>query len=329
MSGLYRVLQKLSDGRFHSGEDLAGQLGVTRTCVWKQIHQLQQEYGLDIQAIRGRGYRLSEALELLVAEKISAQLPKGKSDGLFTLETYLSVPSTNQYLLDMVRQGQRQPRIVFAEHQSAGRGRRGRHWISPPGGNLYFSILRVFESMPAIEGLSLTMAVAVARVLEQMGLADINIKWPNDIVIGGKKLCGILLEAQGEVNGPCVMVIGIGLNVRMPPGAGVKVDQPWTDLYTLLGGPISRNQLAAALLGEIVPVLDLSPTARGEYWQDAWPKFDCLRGHSVRVTTTMGDVHGVASGVDNSGALLVEQDGHLQRYTSGEVSLRLTKHSTD
>ncbi|MDX1654152.1 MAG: biotin--[acetyl-CoA-carboxylase] ligase, partial [Candidatus Competibacteraceae bacterium] len=238
-----RLLEVLGDGRFHSGEELARALGVSRAAVWKHLNSLGRR-GLEVHAVRGRGYRLPNPLELLDPEGIRAQLSPSVQGRLAQLEVFDQIDSTNSYLLTRAKAGAPGGSVCLAERQSAGRGRRGRQWISPFAANLYLSVLWRYPDGPALlSGLSLAVGVAMARALEGVGVVGVGLKWPNDLLWRDQKLGGILLEFGGESSGPCQVVTGVGLNVTMPKEPALDIDQPWPDLTTVLGLGLSRNRL--------------------------------------------------------------------------------------
>nr|CAI78675.1 Biotin-(acetyl-CoA carboxylase) ligase [uncultured Gammaproteobacteria bacterium] len=321
------LILQLADGQFHSGTALGQQTGRTRTAVWKAIRSLQQN-GLSIYSVRGKGYRLAEAVELLNREEIltllnEVEVRKNAPKYLQQLDVFYDIESTNAYLLDVAKKSPQTAHACLAEQQSSGRGRRGRHWISPFGGNLYFSLLWQFSAGASqLGGLSLAVAVAVMRVLAALGLRSAGVKWPNDILVNGKKLAGILLEVSGEAAGPCAVVIGVGLNVRGGGQAMSALDQPWTDLETGLGKPVSRNHLASQLICHLIDVLREFETGGLSPFLKEWAIYDVFADSKVVLNTPQGNIHGIARGVDETGALILVTTEGVQRYHSGEVSLR-------
>jgi len=316
MSWPAALLNTLADGRFHSGAALAAQAGISRSAVWKQVAKLAA-LGLDIQRVPGRGYRLAAPLELLDAARIRAGL---RPPGLVPDALYIaaSLPSTNAWLL--AHDGA-DPAACLAEHQSAGRGRRGRGWVSPFAANLYLSLSWRFEALPPqFSALSLVVGVVCAEVLAAAG-APVALKWPNDLQLAGRKLGGILLEMTGEPPGPCRAVIGIGINWRMPEG--VALDQAWADLAGALGRRLpGRNALAADLLNALLAMLPRFAAQGFAPWQADWERFDALAGSPVTVHTGQAPVAGTALGVDADGALRVRTAQGVQRFWSGDVSVR-------
>ncbi len=316
MSWPTALLHTLADGHFHSGAALAAQAGVSRSAVWKQVSKLAA-LGLDIQRVPGRGYRLAAPLELLDATQIRAGM-RAAALAADALHIAASIPSTNAWLL--AREGA-DPAVCLAEHQSAGRGRRGRRWASPFAANLYLSLSWRFEALPPqFSALSLVAGVVCARVLAESG-APVTLKWPNDLQLQGRKLGGILIEMTGEPPGPCRAVVGIGINWRMP--AGVTLDQEWADLAGALGDNLpGRNVLAARLLAALLTMLPQFATQGFAPWQADWQRFDALATRQVTVLTGQTPVSGTALGVDADGALRVRTAQGVQRFWSGDVSVR-------
>ena len=321
MSLPYSILQTLSDGRFHSGEALAQDAGVTRAAVWKAIQSLQSDFALDIHSVHGRGYRLAESIELLDRASILQQLRQPTM--LAGLETFFSIDSTNHYLMHAHAQAVQAPWVVLAEQQTAGRGRRGRSWQSPFAGNIYGSLLWRFNQINAnFVGLSLVVGVVVCRLLSQLGIEQLSLKWPNDVLCQGKKLCGILIEMRGETQGPYDAVIGIGLNLAMPDEAGRAIDQPWIALEQVATGLPARNALAAQLIDALLDTLPAFEEFGLQPFLADWRSLDQYRDQDVVLHLGENRVEGIERGVDEQGALLVEHNGKLQRYYSGEISLR-------
>jgi BirA family biotin operon repressor/biotin-[acetyl-CoA-carboxylase] ligase len=323
MSRRFHILTALSDGRFHSGEALGEALGISRTAVWKHLKALG-EWGLDVHAVPGKGYRLAAPLELLRREPILAALDRDSRPLLAGLELHPHLASTNSHLSARAAAGLASGHACLTEYQTAGRGRRGRGWVSPFAANIYLSVLWRFTLSPAaLGGLGLAVGVAVARTLQQAGLHDIGLKWPNDVMWRGGKLAGTLLEMSGESSGPVAVVIGIGLNVRMPAPAGAVIDQPWVDLETALGRGVSRNAVAGRLLHHLLQALRQYQLAGLTPFLEEWRRHDLIAGKTVRLQLPHRILTGVAQGVDPSGALLLQDRGTITRHTAGDVSVRL------
>lgn len=322
MSTPYQLVEWLADGRFQSGERLGQRLGVSRAAVWKQVRDLER-MGLLVQAVRGKGYRLAQPLELLNLDAILAQLSPGAREDLASIEYFHELASTNEYLRqhDTKRSGA----VCLAERQTRGRGRRGRHWVSPYGANLYLSLLWRFErGVAALGGLSLVVGIALLRALQDLGIQDAGLKWPNDVYLRNAKLAGILIEIAGESAGPCSTVIGLGVNVAMPEHCGTQIDQSWTDLSRASGRPVSRNQLAGLVIERLLlAVREFDRTGLRPFLIE-WQRHDLSFGQPVWLQTAEGRVSGTGAGIDDDGAFLLDTPNGIHRYTSGEVSLRIT-----
>lgn len=318
-----QLLERLADGGFRSGEVLAAELGISRAAVWKLVRGWQAR-GLDIQAVRGRGYRLARPLELLDAGLIQARLDETAAARLGPLEVLAETDSTNTRLAQLARSGLPAGAVCLAESQRAGRGRLGRQWISPYAANLYLSVLWRFALPPAaLAGLSLAIGVALARSLERFGVGGHGLKWPNDLLWDARKLGGVLLEFGGESEGCSHVIIGVGVNVAMPESAGGTIDQSWIDLATVLGRThVSRNRLAALLLSEIA----IACTAFGESgldsFQSDWQRWDAVAGRPVRLLWPGHVVEGIARGIAADGELQLDTASGRRSFAIGELSLR-------
>ena len=322
MSFDWRLLERLADGDFHSGEELGELLGVTRAAVWKQLQKIEEALSLEFESVKGRGYRLVDGIELLDG----AQISSGISDTLtYSLHIARQVDSTNRLAVELAREGMARGCVVLAEQQSAGRGRRGRHWVSPFARNIYCSIVWEFDSgVAALEGLSLAVGVGVVRALRACGVNDAVLKWPNDVLHNQRKLAGILLEMTGDVSGRCQVVIGVGINVAMANFKSlVSIDQPWTDANTAAGKSVSRNALASNLIMQLLLLLAEFETEGFARFHCDWAALDCMCGKPVTVCVGEQMLHGVAAGVDGSGALAVDTELGRQWFHGGEVSLRV------
>ncbi len=316
------LLLALGRGTPRSGNDLAQQFGVTRAAIWKQIEALRG-LGAPIIARPGEGYALAAPLDLLDVAAIRAYLGEHRSNAC-AIDLHWQIDSTNSALLRRVQAGELQTQACFSELQSAGRGRRGRAWHTPLGGGLAFSISRRFDaSMSSLAGLSLAVGVGVVNTLAELGTTGLGLKWPNDILVGGKKLAGILIELGGDALGPCQAVIGIGLNVRMGTQSTEQIDQPWTDLASQpdYSAP-SRNQLAGQLLGRLLDVLDEFAVHGFSAFADEFSRFDVLCGHPINILAGRDRREAVAAGVDRLGNLRARGLDGEYLVDSGEVSVR-------
>lgn len=325
-----QVLKILADAQFHSGTALGERLGISRAAVNKAIKQLG-ESGLEFDRISGRGYRLSTPLSVLSAEAIASAYARadGRAHAILPQSYFaarLSVlddtPSTSDHILalDPV---QRQGAVCIAEHQRAGRGRRGRSWIAAPYSNIMMSMGWRFEGGVArLAGLSLAIAVAVARALEQFGVHDHGLKWPNDVMWGGRKLAGLLIELQGESTGPTEVVIGLGLNVRMGK-MGDAIDQPHVDLAEILAMTPDRNALVAALAAELACACARFDAEGFAPFIKPWQSLHVHQGREVEIYRGENRRRGIAEGIDETGALRLRTTaGKIELMHSGEVSLR-------
>lgn len=319
MSTRDSILQILSDGHVHTGTDIGGALGISRAAVSKAVRGLEQN-GVEILRVHGRGYRLPAPLVLLDAARIRAQL---RTDPPLAVEVHAALDSTNDALL------QRAPAAhavaIFAERQAAGRGRRGRRWLATPYRNLLFSLAWRFEfGASALSGLSLAVGVALVEALREFGVADVGVKWPNDILWQERKLAGVLVDMRGEANGPTLAVIGVGINVEQDNATARAVDQPWIDLRQILAGaPLDRNRLAALALSHIAAAL--AQFARDEIapFLARWDAYHVYAGRSVRVTRGDDTIDGEVLGVTAQGALLLrDRDGRERVFHAGEISVR-------
>jgi len=320
------LMKILADGQFHSGTELGQTMDCTRSAVWKVVHSMHSS-GIEIYSVRGKGYRLSSQIELLDSEKISSYLdPKTKQD-LQKLEVHFELPSTNAHLLESVNVSEASGVICLAEQQTSGRGRRGRAWVSPFGGNIYLSLLwRFAGGATQLAGLSLAMAIAVTRALRESGLDTVEVKWPNDILVSKRKLAGILLELSGEASGPCSVVIGVGLNVRASSAEMETIDQPWVDLESELGRRVGRNEMAGRLINHLLAAIKVFEKDGLTSFLEEWEGCDSYAGQEVTLLLPEGNIRGVVRGVDNSGALLLAQAGEMRRFYSGEISMRSAGH---
>ncbi|MBQ0754400.1 MAG: biotin--[acetyl-CoA-carboxylase] ligase [Gammaproteobacteria bacterium] len=315
----YPLILMLMDGAFHSGESLGEQLGVSRAAVWKRIKGLSK-YAIDVESVKGKGYRIPGGLSLLSREEVLRHA--GANEGALTLDIKTETGSTNVDALYAARVRLDQPYAVLAEYQSSGKGRRGRVWHSPFASSIYLSLAMQFSDGAArLEGLSLAVGVAVAELLRREGIQGVSLKWPNDVLVNGAKLGGVLIELTGDFDADCRAVIGVGLNGALP--SSLSVDQPVIDLYELLGVRVDRNRWAGLLLKELISMLDLFSRQGFAPFRSRWQSVDGLKGENV--TVYQGDVatSGVALGVTDRGALLVETAcNQIVEFHGGEVTVR-------
>lgn len=318
-----RVLALIADGAWHAGLRLAAELGSSRNAVSKQIERIRAA-GLEVESRPGRGYRLPGGVELLDAERIRSALSGAASRQLTDLVVLPSVDSTNRWLCDRALAGAPSGLVCLAEMQTAGRGRRGRGWVSPFGANLYCSALWRFDAGPmALGGLSLAVGVAAVRALERAGVTGVGLKWPNDLLWEDRKLAGVLVEVGGESGGPGWAVAGVGINCALSADAGRRVDQPFAELRELPGGKdVSRNGLAGLLIDELFQVFTGFAERGFDACRDEYERLDLLQGRAVRVMTPGEVLEAEALGVDDMGRLRARLASGERTFASGEVSLR-------
>ena len=324
---LQQLIEILADGQFHSGEQLGSQMGISRSAVWKQLKKLQ-EIGVDHYSVKGRGYRVPGGLDLLCTEQLAKNLNADVAAALQSIELELSTGSTNAVALEGVSRGRKQGNLYLAESQTAGRGRRGRAWVSPFARNLYFSLSWTFtEGAAALEGLSLAVGLAISKGLENYGVQNAKLKWPNDLLHDGRKLAGVLLEMTGDASGDCQVVIGAGVNVSMSDNDADGIDQPWTDVKRAMGissqQSADRNRLLAEILNELIPTLQLFSTQGFEPFQTEWMERDAFSNKKVILQTQNQQMEGVEQGVDENGALQLRIGQDIKTFHGGELSLRL------
>jgi BirA family transcriptional regulator, biotin operon repressor / biotin---[acetyl-CoA-carboxylase] ligase len=320
-----RVFQRLDDREFRSGEALAADLDVTRAAVWKAVEQLR-ELGVSLDAHTNKGYRLGTGVSALSVEKISAGLPEAVRSRVEALLVEWTIESTNTRLLEALPPSANSAAIVLAEHQTGGRGRRGRGWIAPPGGAICLSLAWQYPDMPAdLSALSLVVGICAVKALHEIGVRDAMLKWPNDLVSSRGKLGGILIEMRAESGGPVHVVVGIGLNVMLDDAARAAVKEMGNTADDILAqrAPVpDRNVIVAALLARLVPALAGFPVHGFAPHVSDWHDNDALREREVRVENAGEITRGVARGIDSHGALLVETPAGVRRFVSGEVSVR-------
>ncbi|HUO20471.1 MAG TPA: biotin--[acetyl-CoA-carboxylase] ligase [Steroidobacteraceae bacterium] len=321
-----QVFAQLADGRFHSGEELAKSLGVSRSAVWKAVGALRT-LSVELEAVRNRGYRLAAATEPLDAARIRSQLPREVQKHVAKLETVWSTASTNTALLNRPAPRSGTSEVLLAEHQSAGRGRRGRAWLAPPGGAICLSLSWTFPAVPPDLGaLGLAVGVCALRALHALGVRGAGLKWPNDLLVGGRKLAGVLIDLRAESAGPAYVVIGIGLNVALGSGLLQKIaaaGPPAADLASAGLVSPARNGVAARLVSHSIDGLIAFGRDGLKPFIEEWRAADALRGRPVEVKTVEGaSSRGLARGIDAHGALVVETPAGLARFISGDVSVR-------
>jgi len=314
------LIKALANGYFVSGQELGEQLDISRTAISKHIKALT-EIGLDIYSVTGKGYKLSHPLSLLNHSKIINALPK--CDVIPEVEVHSLIDSTNSYLLRRLPNQLSQGQVCLAEFQSAGRGRRGRQWISPFGSQIYLSMYWYLEQgLSAAMGLNLVTALAVSDAVFSLAGIQVQLKWPNDVYLGGVKLAGILIDLEGQALEPSHSVIGIGLNLNMPAQAAEKIDQKWTDLESHSKRKIDRNALCTMLIHYLLKRLHQHQNEGLAVMLEEWQTRDFYLNKRVKLITGERITKGICRGVNGQGALMLEVDGQVKPVYGGEVSLR-------
>ncbi|CUW25290.1 bifunctional biotin--[acetyl-CoA-carboxylase] ligase/biotin operon repressor BirA [Serratia grimesii] len=309
-----KLIAILADGNFHSGEHLGELLGMSRAAINKHIQTIR-EWGLDVFTVPGKGYSLPSPIQLLDVERILSQLTDKRVTVLPVVD------STNQYLLDRITELQSGDACV-AEYQQAGRGRRGRQWISPFGANLYLSMFwRLDQGPAAAMGLSLVIGIVMAEVLKDLGAEDVRVKWPNDLYLNDRKLAGILVELTGKTGDAAQLVIGAGINLAMRETNANAINQGWINLQEA-GINIDRNELAATLLNELRQSLRQFEIDGLAPFIARWRALDNFIDRPVKLLIGEQQIFGIARGIDQQGALLLDQNGVIKPFIGGEISLR-------
>jgi len=326
--GLFPLLRLLADGEFHSGRAIGAVARISRAAARSRIEALER-LGLRVCRVPGRGYRLEGPVDLLDRAQLSARLGDA-----YAVEVRDTCDSTNAALMqrarELAREGARaaagRAPALACEWQTDGRGRRGKRWQSGIATDLTFSVLWHFpQGAAALSGLSLAVGVALVRALRRQGYAGVQLKWPNDLILHGRKLGGILVEIAGARAGPGAAVIGIGLNVRQSPQRDTSVDQPATALSEFPGAQPRRTELLAELLLELRRALERFERAGFGPFRDEWLACHAWQGRQVTLRTENAAaadlIEGEAVGVGEDGALMLRSARGLECFHSGELRL--------
>lgn len=314
---LYALLKLLADGEYHSGSALGHELGVSRTAIWKSLAKLE-EIGIPVSSQKGLGYCVPGGLDLLDADYIVSLLPSSLSSRV-QLEVFSTLESTNQYLLDVDCLPESGYRFCVAERQTGGRGRRGRQWFSPMAKNIYLSCgFQYTGGVEGLAGLSLVVGIACTEAMVSLGIEGLSIKWPNDIWLHDRKLAGILVELRGEPTTGWQVVVGLGVNVWMERVDEDVVNQAWASLRDY--PDLNRSEIVAVIIAHLTKALDEFAVTGFAAFLERWAENDALRGQEVAIVG--GKVKGFAQGVDQTGALLLQDDTGVHAINAGEVSVR-------
>ena len=321
---LRHILEALSDGKFHSGSELGDARSVSRAAISKAVSKLK-DYDLEVSSVTGKGYCLDQPLSLLSKDKI---LKNVKEEYLARCGKWVildEVDSTNDYLLQLAEKIEVVPTVCLAEMQTRGRGRLGRSWFSPFGKNIYFSLLwPLKKGLAELQGLSLVVALAVVHALEKLGLINLSVKWPNDVLCESKKLSGVLLSVHADVNDMGYVVIGIGINANMQQAE--TIEQPWTSVLNETARLCDRNDLVSELVNALFEYLDKFESKGFSVFISEWQYLDSLHNKPVTVYQPQAELNGMACGVNENGQLLLKVGDNIEAVSVGDVSVRLDKN---
>jgi BirA family biotin operon repressor/biotin-[acetyl-CoA-carboxylase] ligase len=319
---LVELVELLGDGEYHNGTDIGRHLGVSRAAVWKLVKKLEL-YNVPFVCTKGKGYRLEVPLALLNADKMKSLLHHHSATKVVVLE---KTSSTNDYLKS-VSKNNKDIIACFAEAQTAGKGRLQRQWYSPFAENIYLSLLYPFEKdMSELGGLSLVIALAICDALESvvdLGEKKLSVKWPNDILIDGCKLAGILIEIEAESNGLCQLIIGIGINVNMRKAFKKDIDQNWVSLLKMTNQTIDRNLIGSKVIDVLIDYIEEFSSTGLTGFKKEWQKRDCLAGGVVSVVSGSNKVSGACLGINTQGHLKIKtKKGDVLAVSSGDSTLQ-------
>ena len=318
---VFSLLRVLSDGRLHAVDEIREQLGLSQAQLSEALEILTSA-GSEIETEGQAGYRLTTPFAALNVSQVEHFL--GEQASSFSLEVVDQTGSTNDDLIVQARQGAVSGLVLVAEAQTAGRGRRHRRWVSNPGGALTFSLLWHFDKAAgALSGLSLAVGVSLARSLNASGLRDVQLKWPNDLLLQQRKLGGILIESVGRPEGGVSAIIGIGINMRLAKPVAELIDQPAADLESA-GVHVDRNELLARVLLDLSDVLGIFCREGFAALRPEWQRLHAYQDKMVTIEMNgEKQLEGQAAGVDEAGALLLQTARGTRAIHSGEVSLRI------
>lgn len=308
-----RLLELLACGEMVSGETLGIELGISRAAVWKHLQALK-ELGIQFESIPSRGYLLTHKLERLDIESIMAAIDATE---VFygRVDVVDEVDSTNSELLCRAHQGSIHAQVLIAEYQHQGRGRRGREWVAPFASGVCLSMGWTLACPLAdLGGLSLVLGVAAQNAISDCGVTGVELKWPNDLLLDGAKLGGLLVEVRGEIQGPCQIVAGVGINVLAGGDGNERVD--------LRGHRVGRSRLAGRVIQRWAEALSEFDQQGMTPWLERYAVLDALADQPVRVEINGDWVKGTARGIDANGALRVQCEDGERLVSGGEVSVR-------
>ncbi|RKP57392.1 biotin--[acetyl-CoA-carboxylase] ligase [Cohnella endophytica] len=309
-------------GQYVSGEEISRKLNVSRTAIWKQVRKLESD-GYKIDAVPRLGYRLTGKPSRLSLQELLPKLQtKRFGRQIKLLET---VPSTQDELRKLAEEGAEEGTLVIAEQQTKGRGRMGRYWVSPAGKGVWMSLLlRPPVPLPLTPQLTLLAAVALSRAISRIVPLEIGIKWPNDLLVGGKKISGILLESAAEDERLRYVVVGMGISVNLDAeDYPEELLEKAVSLKMAAGAPVNRSELVASILVEFELLYDLFLEQGFAPIRTLWEAHSVTLGHLTTLFTPQEAIEGIPRGLDDMGGLKVEMaDGSLRTVYSAEVGVR-------
>ena len=322
---LFPVLNILSDGKFHSGEAIAKHFKVSRVSIWQAIAEAEK-LGVEIFSVRGKGYSLSHPVQFIDEAKVKKAI--GEMASWFNIKVFDVLDSTNNFLMQEAPKGYPHASCVVANIQTSGKGRRGRQWQSSLGENLTFSFLwRFTKGAAALSGLSLAVGTSLIRSLKKIDVNQALLKWPNDILVnddeGYKKLAGILIELQGDMDGQSTAIIGVGINLKLSKKQLAKIDQPAIGINQCIDNEVDTNEFLGIIIKDLTEVLAKFESNNFEYFKDEWQSYDAFQDQSISISLGDGGIiSGKEHGVNNMGALEVITEDGTKTFSSGEVSIR-------
>lgn len=329
-----QLLTVLSDNQFHSGQALAEQFNSSRATVSNWIQKLRDS-GVAIHSVSGKGYCFAEyvrpinvdQLKVALNSVVSSTVDSAQKNASIQLNYQPQTDSTNEVIKRLLKLEPPNPaHILFSttEKQTAGRGRRGRQWHSPYAQNCYFSVGRQFNlALTELSGLSLVVGIAIAEALTELNY-PIQLKWPNDLYLNGKKLGGILVELEGAFESPCHVIIGVGINVNMPSieVESNQIDQAWISLSQYKGEVINRTELLAIITPKILMFLSVFEQQGFKKISELWAQYDCYFNQAVNIISVDKTTTGIAKGINTRGELILQTTQGEKIISGGEISLR-------
>jgi BirA family biotin operon repressor/biotin-[acetyl-CoA-carboxylase] ligase len=319
---LSRLVKLLNTGDYCDGSSIGEKLGITRSAVWKSIKKLRT-YGIDIKSVKGKGYYLEEDLILYEKKIILKNLILDKKIiSLLDLKIFETLPSTNDYLKKFGWQNTMA--VCLAEEQTKGRGRFSRNWYSPFGQNIYLSMgFNITKEISELMGISLIIGLAVINAIKEYGIKEkILIKWPNDILWKDKKIAGILIDANAEINGNCKLIIGVGINLNMATIPQSSDLQSFMSLKKIIGHTIDKNKMVALLINNIFIFIKKFEKDGLHSFIEQWHNYDYLYDKKLKIKDANIEKQGIAKGIDPYGRLILQlNNGNEQMFACGDTTI--------